>query len=140
MKTIYFTKRGRERWSKLMQANEQGLVERANKRYDIGRLAGIKDYNTAHSWATSLLRCGALKEETLSYNNGNPIHKYEVQDVQIGDLVQKAANTESKPKSVHVDYDKTDNVKITIQVDSTTIVIENANVEYLVAIIRELSK
>lgn len=139
MKTIYFTKKGDGRWAKLLDADKKGLIKAASKRSEIGLLAGMKNYKNAHSLVSSMIKNGAIKEEMLDFNNGKPIYKYELAEVKKGNPVERSVEA-VKAKSMNIDFSTPKNAKITIQAGASTIMVENAGVEYLIALVEGLSK
>lgn len=69
-------RKGQLRWEKLKEAEENGVLQHAKTRVDVGKIVGLDEYKTAYSWVSGLIGKGALVETIEGFEDGRPVHTY----------------------------------------------------------------
>lgn len=68
--------KGKLRWEKLKEAEENGVLQKAKKRVDVGRIVGIENYQTSYSWVSGLISKGAIIERIAGFEDGAVVFEY----------------------------------------------------------------
>lgn len=145
--------KGRLRWERLVRADKDGTLQSAKKRIDIGKIAGIMDDRNAYCWTANMIQKGAITETLMNYENGKATYEYHlgkplkyesgrksiVKRAQQEKKIIEKQESEPITKTIKVEYSDS-RANVTININSMTIAIEDAPIDYLVALIKELSK
>ena len=69
-------RKGELRWEKLKEAEENGLLQQAKTRADVGRLAGITSDKTAYGWVSAMVNKKAIIETVTGFENMRAVYEY----------------------------------------------------------------
>lgn len=68
--------KGKLRWDKLKEAEDNGILQQAKNRIDVGRIVGLENDKTAYGWVSGLINKKAIIETLDSFENNRPVYTY----------------------------------------------------------------
>ena len=68
--------KGKLRWDKLKEAENNGVLQQAKNRIDIGKIVGLENDKTAYSWVSGLISKKAIIETLDGFENNKPVYTY----------------------------------------------------------------
>lgn len=130
----------------LKEAEENGKFINAKSRYDIAKLAGFTDAQRAsgYIWVLDQIKAGVLKEHIVGYkNNGRAEYEYHMANSKPVVKPVEAPMTIAptfKPEVKVINVAEPKPVAVTIKADDVTISIENAGVDYIIALLKGIKE
>lgn len=68
--------KGKLRWDKLKEAENNGVLQQAKNRIDVGKIVGLENDKTAYSWVSGLISKKAIIETLDGFENNKPVYTY----------------------------------------------------------------
>lgn len=68
--------KGKLRWEKLKEAEDNGTLQQARSRIDVGKIVGLDNDKTAYSWVSGLIHKKAIVETLDSFENNKAVYTY----------------------------------------------------------------
>lgn len=68
--------KGKLRWDKLKEAENNGTLQQARNRIDVGKIVGLDNDKTAYSWVSGLIHKKAIVETLDSFENNKAVYTY----------------------------------------------------------------
>lgn len=68
--------KGKLRWEKLKEAENNGTLQQAKSRIDVGKIVGLDNDKTAYSWVSGLIHKKAIVETLDSFENNKAVYTY----------------------------------------------------------------
>lgn len=68
--------KGKLRWEKLKEAENNGTLQQARSRIDVGKIVGLDNDKTAYSWVSGLIHKKAIVETLDSFENNKAVYTY----------------------------------------------------------------
>lgn len=68
--------KGKLRWNKLKEAENNGMLQQARNRTEVGRIVGLDNDKTAYSWVSGLINKKAIIETLDGFENNKAIYTY----------------------------------------------------------------
>jgi hypothetical protein len=68
--------KGKLRWERLKEAENNGTLQQARSRIDVGKIVGLDNDKTAYSWVSGLIHKKAIVETLDSFENNKAVYTY----------------------------------------------------------------
>lgn len=140
-KPLSAMEKGRLMWARIEEAEREGRLQQAKSRADIASIAGYTDGKRGYSWASNLIKRGAIVETIYApgeytYAIGKA-PKFEYTGNKLRNKKAKPVE-KSEPVILSRAYVPTENGKVVIECGGMRITMENVGVEYVKEIIKTI--
>ena len=138
-KPLSAMEKGKLMWARLEEAEKDGRLQQAKSRADVAGIAGYTDSKRGYSWASNLVKRGALVETI--YGPGEYTYalgkapKFEYTGNKIKN---KKPDEHTEPVVLSRAYVPTENGKVVVECGGMRITMENVGVEYVKEIIKTI--
>lgn len=135
---------GKLRWNRLVEADKDGALQKATKRSDVAKIAGIMNYKNGYTWVASMIRQGVIKETITGYEHGRAVYEFHIGmplEYRSGRRNSKAEAEAIKtsPRPAETKSPQKSPTTATISVNGVEIRIENMSATYLVDFVKLLT-
>lgn len=127
---------GELRWKKILELDEQGVLQNVHNRKQFGALVGITKPKTYHQWVAGLIKSGKISETLRGFENNKAVLEYHVESTP---TVQKKKPVMNVEKQVVQEVEKqTSTATITVTFANSIVKIEGADANIAVEIIKAM--
>lgn len=144
-KPLSAMEKGRLTWARIEEAERDGRLQQAKGRVDVAHIAGYTDDKRGYSWASNLIKRGAIVETIYAPGEytyaigkapkfeytGSKLRNKKVKPVEKAEPVKR-----TEPVILSRAYVPTENGKVVIECGGMRITMENVGVEYVKEIIK----
>ena len=146
-KPLNVMEKGKLMWAKIEEAEKSGLLQQAKNRIDIAHIAGYTDGKRGRSWASNMVKRGAIVEtiygpgEYTYFIGKAPKFEYvgnKTRNKKVKPVEKTKPVEHTEPVVLSRAYTPTENSKVIVEGGGVRITMENVGVEYVKEIIKTL--